>query len=301
MEHQAQSSRIFDQPMHCGISPATNAGSIKSERQPRDLLYPRLGQTATLSHVVVTRPRNTRDDAAIGIGQARDGLHRIQAILTYIKITNRKIPEFGPIFDEAKCTYEQALSLYEGRDFESAIEFASASRELSRVLEIITSRTLRSDPLYPTLVLLPSAHQTTVDDSIRMQEELYRVECMLSFIHCVAENGAVLSEDKRQIISIASCTERLLRKAGHLRGCAEMQEAIDLVHAAAVTAHAAEHVCKRRCAMQGIDPFLSPNDSHVMCDESSERDCEYNGSYRILHSAREETVALVDHEGRVQG
>jgi len=49
---------------------------------------------------------------------------RIQAILAYIKIMNGKNPRFGPILDEAKHTYEQALSFYEGRDFEGALEFA---------------------------------------------------------------------------------------------------------------------------------------------------------------------------------
>ena len=167
-------------------------------------------------------------------------------------------PGFSPILDEAKHTYGQALALYEARDFEGALEFASASRELSQALEIVISRALRSDSLYPTLVLQPPEHETTVDDSIRMQEELYRVECLLSLIHRVAENGTSLSEDQTQTLNIASCSERLLKKARHLLRFAEMQEAIDLVHAAAVTAHAAEHVCRRWYATQGIDPFLPP-------------------------------------------
>jgi len=274
MEHHARSSKLFEQPTYSAIASAAavNARSVKGDYQLEDPIRSLLGSTFTSPST--TRPRVTGNDAAIGIGQAYDGLHRIQAILAYIKIMNGKNPRFGPILDEAKHTYAQALSFYEGRDYEGALEFASASRELYQVIEMIISRTLRSDSLYPTLVLLPPARQTTVDDSIRMQEELYRVECMLSFIHCAVENVALLSEDQKQIMSIASRSERLLRKAGHLRGCAEMQEAIDLVHTAAVTAHAAEHVCKRWCAMHGIDPFLPPRDSRAMADESSGRDSD---------------------------
>jgi hypothetical protein len=122
----------------------------------------------------MTQARPTGNDAAIEIGRAYDRIHRIQASLVYIKMMDISINNagFSAIFDEAKHTYQQGLSLYEGRDFEGALEFASASRELSQVLEIILGRALRSDFLYPTLVLLPPEHQTTLADSIRMQEEL---------------------------------------------------------------------------------------------------------------------------------
>jgi len=110
---------------------------------------------------------------------------------------------------------------------------------------------------------------------------------MLSFIRCVAENGALLSEDQKQIISIASCSERLVRKARHLLRFAATQEAIDLIHAAAVTAHAAEHVCTRWYEMQGIDPFLPPQNTRAMADESSGRDSDMGfarWNYRRSHS-----------------
>ena len=274
MEHHAQSSKLFEQPTYSAISSAVvvNARFAKGDYRLEDPIRSLLG--TTFSSPSTMRPRTTGNDAAIGIGQAYDCIHRIQAILAYIKIMNGKNPRFGPILDEAKHAYEQALSFYEGRDFEGALEFAAASRELSQVVEIIISRALRSDSLYPTLVLLPPAHQTTLDDSIRMHEELYRVEWMLSSLHCVAENGTLLSEDQKQIMSIASCSERLLRKARHLLKLVEMQEAVDLVHAAVATAHAAEHVCTRWYAMQGIDPFLPPQHTRAMADESSGRDSD---------------------------
>ena len=260
---------------------------LKSNVSRRILCAHVLGSTVTFPKAIATQPRTTGNDAAIGIGRAYDGIHRIQAILAYLKIMNRNNPGFSPILDEAKHTYEQALSLYEGRDFEGALEFASASRDLSQAIEIIISSALRSDSLYPTLVLLPPAHQTTLDDSIRMQEELYRVKCLLSLIHRVAENGTLLSEDQTQTLNIASCGERLLRKARHLFRLAATQEAIDLLHAATVTAHAAEHVCKRWYATQGIDPFLPPQHSRAMRDESFGRDRDSDRGSRILELQEE--------------
>jgi hypothetical protein len=291
MEHQPHSSKVFDHATAPAISPVAEAkaGPEKVERYPEDPLHPRLGcqSTASLPKAVVTQPRATGNDAAVGIGQAYDRFHRIQAILAYLKIINRNDRWFSPILDEAKCTYEQALSLYEARDFEGALEFALASGDLFQALEIIISNGLRSDSLYPTLMQLPPEHQTTLDDSIQMQEELYRVERLLSLIHRVAEKGTLLSEDQTHALNIASCSERLLRKVRHLLKFATVQEAIDLAHAAAMTAHAAEHVCKRWSATQGIDPVLPPQHSRAKCNESSGRDRDSNSHSRTLELQEE--------------
>jgi hypothetical protein len=260
MERQLYSSKELEQPTHSAISQAAaNAGSIECQRE--DPVRPFLGSTAALPRAVATQSRTTRNDTAMRIGQAYDGIHRIQAILAYIRIMNINNPGFSPILDEAKHTYGQALALYEARDFEGALEFAAASRELSQALEIVISRVLRSDSLYPTLVLMPPEHETSINDSIRMQQELNRVECLLSLIHRAAENGSSLSEDQSQALNIASSSERLLGMARHLLRFAEMQGAIDLIHAAAVIARAAKHVCRRWYATQGIDPFLPPGTS----------------------------------------
>jgi hypothetical protein len=160
MEHRPHSSKAFEQPKHSAMSVAAgaNAGSIEVEYQREDPMPPPLGSTFSLPKDVAAQPRTTRNDAAIELGQAYDCIHRIHATVAYIKIMDISInnPGFRSIFDEAKHTYQRALSLYEGRDFEGALEFASASRELSQVLEIILSRALRSDLLYPTLVLMPA-------------------------------------------------------------------------------------------------------------------------------------------------
>jgi hypothetical protein len=258
VKQQRHLSVVFEKERHFAASPASgaNAGSIEFECQREEPISPPSRSTFALPKGVPTQPRTTRNDAAIEIGQAHDRIHRIQAILAYVKIKNINInnPGFSSIHYETKHTYEQALTFYDGRNFEGALEFASASRELSLVLGIILSRALRSDLLYPTLVLLPPESQTTMYDSIRMQEELYRVESLLLLIHRVAEDGTLPFEDQTQILNIASSSECLLEMAHQLVGFGEMREAIDLIHAAVVTAHAAQHVCKRWYATKGLDP-----------------------------------------------
>ena len=303
MEHQPHSSKTFEPPTHSSISlGAAITRSIQDVSQREEPVRPLLGPTSNLTDTVAAQQRTTGNVAAIGIGQAYDSIHRIHATLVYVRMMDISIdnPGFGPIFDEAKHTYDQALSLYEGRDFEGALEFASASRDLTQVLEVMISRALRSDFLYPSLVLLPPEHQTTLDDSIRMQEELYRVECLLSLIHRVAESGTSISEDQAQTLNIASCSEHLLKKARHLVRVAELKEAMDLVHAAAVTAHAAEYVCKRWYAMQCIDPFLPPQHNPLTRDESSGRDCGCDGISLTMDLEAGLTLASVDLEGKTR-
>jgi hypothetical protein len=286
MEHQPHLFNIFEKPKHFATSQeaAANAGSIEVDCQRENPIPPSLGLAFTLPKSVAPLPKITEINAEIEIGRAYDRIHRIQASLAYIEIMNINIdnPGFSLILYEAKHTYEQALSLCEGRNFDGALEFASASSELSLVLWIILSRALRSDSLYPALVPMPHENQTTMYDSIRMQEELYRVEDLLLLIHRVTESGKLPSEDQTQILNIASCSRRLLKMARQLLGFADIHEAIELIHAAVVTAHAAEHVCKRWYAMQGLDPFLPPQGSYIMCDESSGQDCGYDGISHTL-------------------
>ncbi len=264
MEFQAPSCTVLDQVSHSDILPMANARSVEIESLLEDPQRLQAGSTLIYSK---TRRGTAVTNSAIEIRQAYDSLHRIQAILAYIKIMNIENPGFSSILDEAKHTYDQALSLHDARDFEGSLQLALVSTELSGALGIVISRTLRGDSLYPTLVPMPPEHETTMDDLIHMQEELYRVERRLSLIHRVAENGASLSEGQTQTLRIASCSERLLKKARHLLRCVEMQEAFDLIHAAAATARAAEHVCRRWYATQALDPFLPAQQVRVPCDE----------------------------------
>ena len=289
MEHE-HFSNVFEHPKHSAITcTAANEVSNGVDCQLEHPIRPLLGSTFTPPNTVATQQRAKGNDAAIGIGQAYDRFHRIQAILAYLKIINRNDRRFSPILDEAKHTYGQALSLYEARDFEGALELASASGDLFQALEIVISSGLRSDSLYPTLVPLPPAREATLDDLIRMQEELYRVERQLARIHRVAENGTSLSQDQTQTLKITSVSERLLRQARHLLKFPIRQEGIDLVHAAALTACAAEYVCKRWYSMQRIDPFLPPDHTRDIADESSGRDCDSIRGSRTLDLQQEES------------
>ncbi len=55
-------------------------------------------------------PRAMRSDAATEIEHAYDSLHRIQAILAYLHIVKRQVHGISQMHQEAKHTYEQALS-----------------------------------------------------------------------------------------------------------------------------------------------------------------------------------------------
>jgi hypothetical protein len=214
---------------------------------------------------------------------------------------NGNTPGLSSILDEARHTYDQALRLYEERDFEGSLEYASASWELFQALEIVISRVLRSDSFYPTLVLLPPEHDVTFDESIRVQEELHRVEGVISLIRRVAETGSSLSEDQKQTLNIASCSERLLKRGRQRFRFAEMEEAIDLVNAAAATAHAAEHVCKRWYVMQAIDPFLPPQRNDLVRDESSEDESESDGHAHTVDSKGRAIKGSGDPEHKTRG
>lgn len=81
----------------------------------------------------------TADDVAREIDRAWGGLHRTRAMLMYLNIMNRKKPEMGQYLEDAQHAYVQSLCRYEVLDFEGAREFASASTNLVRVVEILVS------------------------------------------------------------------------------------------------------------------------------------------------------------------
>jgi hypothetical protein len=57
----------------------------------------------------------------------------------------------GQYLDEATYTYVQALSRYQARDFEAACEFAAASGDRSRLVQILISRAFHSNTDHSTL------------------------------------------------------------------------------------------------------------------------------------------------------
>jgi len=188
--------------------------------------------------------RATSDDAAAGVERAYDGLHRIQAILAYLNIVKQQVPGISQFLDEAKRTYEQALSRHEALDFEGAREFAAACRCLSRVVEVVISRTLRSDTSYPSLVSPPPEHSSTFGESRHVEVDLKEVQSVLSRIHWLLERGTLPLEDRTQVRRIASWGDAFYQQTRRMYRSGSLEDASELVEAANSAAHSAEHICR---------------------------------------------------------
>jgi hypothetical protein len=188
--------------------------------------------------------RALRSDAATEIEHAYDSLQRIQAILAYLNIMKRQIHGMSQMHEEAKHTYEQALSRHAERDFEGAREFARASGCLSRVVEGVISRSLRSDTSYPSVVSPPPEHKGTCEDSSRVHDDLSAVEDVLSRIHWLMENGTLPLEDREQVRRIAAWGNAFYQQARRMFQRGVHQDATELALAAVYAAHSAEHICR---------------------------------------------------------
>jgi hypothetical protein len=186
-----------------------------------------------------------RNDGARRIGFAYDRLHRIQAILAYLHIMKHRVPGISQFLDEAKHTYEQALSRFSESDFASAKEFADASAGLSRVVEIVMARTLRSDTSLPSLVPPPPDHLRASPEPGHVEENLAQAESVLSRIHWVLENGTLPSEDRAQVRKIAAWGDAFYKQAQHKYRDTVLEDAAEFAQAALAGAHSAEHVCRK--------------------------------------------------------
>ena len=189
-------------------------------------------------------PKLMRAESAANIGHAYDCLHRVQAILAYLHIMRRQVHGVGQFLDEAKHTYEQALGRYESRNFLAASEFAAASASLSRVVEIIMSRTLRSDTSIPSLVPPPPEHYFHFTDASHVEEDLAEAGSILSRIHWLLENGTLPLEDRTQVRRISSWGDALYKQAQHMFRQTSLPDAAELAQAALAGAYSAEHVCR---------------------------------------------------------
>jgi len=189
-------------------------------------------------------PHARRSDAAREIEHAYDSLHRIQAILAYLKIVKRQIHGMSQMHEEAKHTYEQALARHAARDFEGARDFATASGCLSRVVEGVISRTLRSDTSYPSVVLPPPEHTGACGDSCRVHDDLTTVEAVLSRIHWLMDNGTLPLEDRTQVRKIAAWGDAFYQQARRMFQHGSHEDAAELAQAAIDAAHSAEHICR---------------------------------------------------------
>jgi hypothetical protein len=196
----------------------------------------------------------TRNEAARSIGLAYDSLHRIQAILAYLHIIKHSVPGISQFLDEAKHTYEQAHARFATADFTGAKEFAEASGSLSRVVEIVMARTLRSDSSLPSLVPPPPGHLGASPEPDHVEEDLAHAETVLSRIHWVLENGTLPSEDRAQVRKIASWGDAFYKQAQHTYRSAILEDAAEFAQAALAGAHSAEHVCRKWYVSHPVHP-----------------------------------------------
>ncbi len=191
------------------------------------------------------RSRANEDRAAKSIELAYDGVHRSQALLAYVKIVDLQAPDVSQLFEEAMHTYQQAVSNYEKQDFEVASEFATASGELSRCVELVVSRILRSDSGYPRLVPYPLLQKPDLTRAAEAQDHLARIEKLLARVHWLVQNGTLPSEDRRQVQKIASWGDEFYAKARKCLQTGAVAEASYFIDAAEAVANSAEHVCKQ--------------------------------------------------------
>ncbi len=190
-------------------------------------------------------PESMRMEAASAVGHAYDLLHRVQAILAYLHIMKRRVPGISQFLDESQRTYGQALSQFGNGDYSGAIELAAASGQLSKLVEMIIARTLRGDTSFPTLLAPPPKHLGGDTDSSHVEEKLAQVECILSRVHWLLENGTLPLEDRTQVRKIAAWGDALYKQAQHTYRSSELEDAEELVQASLAGAYSAEHVCRR--------------------------------------------------------
>ena len=199
-------------------------------------------------------PEHSRNGAARSIGMAYDSLHRIQAILAYLHIIKRRVPGISMVLDEAKHTYEQALGRFADSEFAGSKEMAEASASLSRVVEIVIARTLRSDNTIPSLVPPPPIQMVTAPEPEHVEEDLVQVESVLSRIHWVLKNGTLPSDDRAQVRKIASWGDAFYKQAQNTYRDAIMDDAAEFAQAALAGAYSAEHVCRKWYVSQAAHP-----------------------------------------------
>lgn len=185
------------------------------------------------------------DGAARFIELAYDGLHRSQALLAYVKIIDLQAPDVSQMFDESKHTYQQAVSSYQKQDYAVASEFAAASGELSRSVEVAVSRILRVDASSPTLVPHPPGNQPGVTSSSETEVSLNRVRKLLARIHWLVNNGTLPLEDRAQVARIAAWSDIYYAKGRRTFQAGAIIEASYFINAAEALAHSAEHVCNQ--------------------------------------------------------
>jgi hypothetical protein len=196
----------------------------------------------------------TSSDVAGEIDRAHSGLHRIQAILVHLKMTHQKNSRLSEYLDEAEHTFVQALIRYEARDFEGARECVAASSGLSRLVEILISRTIRSNTDHPKFVPSPPEDLVARDEKEATQHDLDRVERLIARVRWVTENGTLPSGHRAQVERLASWGERLCHRAHRFLDTGSMEDAMELTQAAGAAVCSADHLCRMCYVTRGVAP-----------------------------------------------
>jgi hypothetical protein len=200
----------------------------------------------------------TREGAAKDIERAYDSLHRTQAILAYVKIVDLKDPNVGDLLEEAKRTYEQALSTYQKENFSAAGELAAASNDLTTAIEMVISWTFRSSTNTPTLVPAPPMRQATSTESAGIQERLLSVQKSLFRIRWLVENGTMPLDDVEEVRKIAAWSDAFLVQARQMFQRGQVEGATEFAQAAEAVLHSAEHRSKKcYVALESDSHFVS--------------------------------------------
>lgn len=211
-------------------------------------LYPHFA--ASLVKTEVDRDTRALSDvasssaAAASICRAYDHLHRVQAVLAYLHILKRQIPGISQFLDEAKHTYEQALSRYDERDFAAAVEFAAASASLCHVVQIVMERTLRGDTSLPSLVPPPPETSAASVEPAYIEEQLGLARSLLAGIHEELRNSNLPLETRTQVRKITSWADALYKQAQKMYQQMTLPDAAELTQAALAGTRSAERLCR---------------------------------------------------------
>ena len=246
--HAASSSRSPEVSTGRSQPPCTDSTSGPASKDRSGL---------ELSEHIALESSARYSDVVAEIERAYDRLHRTQAMLAYLKTINQAKSMIGQYLDEAKHTYIQALARYQARDFEEAGEFAAASNDLSRLVEILISRTFHSNSSYPKLVPPPPANVSPPSDKDAAKSDLDRVEALLSRVRWITENGTLTSDDRTQVERLCGWGDRLCRWAHRLLDIDNIGEAIEFAEAAYAAVRSAEHICRKAYVTHRLGPNRS--------------------------------------------
>jgi hypothetical protein len=156
-----------------------------------------------------------------------------------------RVPGISQFLDKAKHTYEQALSRFTESDYSGAEEFADASTSLSRVVEIVMARTLRSDTSLPSLVpphRIIFAHPWNPDMSRKTWHKRNRF--FLGFIGYWKMERSLLKIE-RKFANLPLWGDAFYKQAQHKYRDTVFEDAAEFAQAALAGAHSAEHVGRK--------------------------------------------------------